>query len=250
VSAWLDSTRQALAEATKPVTFFIRDDDVGWADEQLFALLDLFAEVDLPIDLAVIPRALTPRLARHLQHRRQHIDVHQHGYAHVNYEPEGRKCEFGPGRSRARQRMDIARGQQRLRALLGPSVRPIFTPPWNRCTPDTAACLFELCFVALSRDISAGRVAVAGLTELPVGFDWFAKRKGSPLSRDERGDLLAQQIRTATPVGIMLHHAPMDADDLAVLRELLVMLADHRIARVSSMWRLLPPPQSERVIDG
>jgi hypothetical protein len=245
VSAWLDPTRQALADASKPVTFFIRDDDVGWADEQLFALLDVFAEVSLPIDLAVIPRALTPRLARWLQRRRQHIELHQHGYAHANHEPEGRKCEFGPFRSRARQRLDITRGQRRLRALLGDGVRPIFTPPWNRCTAETAACLVELGFVALSRDRSAGWLGIAGLAELPVSFDWFATRKGWPLSRDERGDLLAQQVRTALPVGIMLHHAPMDADDLAALRELLVLLADHPSARVRSMWTLLSLDQTE-----
>ena len=245
MSAWLDSTRQALAEAAEPVPFFVRDDDVGWADAQLFAVLDLFADVDLPIDLAVIPRAMTARLARRLEARRQPIDVHQHGYAHVNHEPEGRKCEFGPVRSRAGQCQDIGRGQQRLRALLGPGVRPIFTPPWNRCTADTAACLVDLGFVALSRDNSAGRFGLAGLAELPVSFDWFAKRKGSPLSRRERGDLLAQQIRVATSVGIMLHHAPMDADDLAALRELLVLLADRRQACVTSMWRLLSASQSD-----
>ncbi|HTD78597.1 MAG TPA: hypothetical protein VK898_13250, partial [Chloroflexota bacterium] len=116
---------------------------------------------------------------------------------------------------------------------------------WNRCTTDTAACLVDLGFTALSRDTSAGRFGLAGLAELPVSFDWFAKRKGSPLSRHERGDLLAQQIRVATPVGIMLHHAPMDGDDLAALRDLLVLLADRRQARVSSMWRLLSPSQSD-----
>ena len=244
MSAWLDSTRQALAEAAEPVPFFVRDDDVGWADEPLFAVLDLFAEVDLPIDLAVIPRAMTARLAWRLEAGRQPMDIHQHGYAHINHEPEGRTCEFGPVRPRARQRQDIARGQQRLRALLGPGVRPIFTPPWNRCTADTAACLVDLGFVALSRDNTAGRFGLAGLAELPVSFDGFAKRKGKPLNRRERGDLLAWQIRVATPVGIMLHHAPMEADDLAALRELLVLLADRRQARVSSMWRLLSPSQS------
>jgi hypothetical protein len=124
-------------------------------------------------------------------------------------------------------------------------VRPIFTPPWNRCTRETGVCLVDLGFVALSRDRSAGELSVAGLAELPVSFDWFAKRKGSPLSRDERGDLLAQQIRTVTPVGIMLHHAPMDADDLAAVRDLLVLLAEHPKVRVSSMWRLLSPDQSD-----
>ena len=245
MSTWLDAARRALAEASAPVRFFVRDDDVGWGDEQLFALLDVVADLDLPLDLAVIPRALTPRLADRLQRRRQPIEVHQHGYAHVNHEPEGRKCEFGPARSRSRQRLDIARGRRRLRALLGPGVRPIFTPPWNRCTPETAACLVELGFVALSRDRSAGELGLPGLIELPVSFDWFAKRKGSPLSRDERGDLLARQIRTATPVGIMLHHAPMDADDLAAVRDLLVLLAEHPNAHISSMWSLLSPDQRE-----
>jgi hypothetical protein len=103
----------------------------------------------------------------------------------------------------------------------------------------------DLGFVALSRDISAGTFAVPGLTELPVSFDWFAKRKGSPLSRHERGELLAQQIRAATPVGVMLHHAPMDADDLTALRDLLVLVAGHHHARVTTMWRLLSPLQSE-----
>jgi hypothetical protein len=103
----------------------------------------------------------------------------------------------------------------------------------------------ELGFVALSRDISAGSVGVPGLAELPVSFDWFAKRKGSPLNRHERGELLAQQIRASTPVGIMLHHAPMDADDLAASRDLLVLLAEHRQAHVTSMWSLLSPFHTE-----
>ena len=38
------------------------------------------------------------------------VAVHQHGFAHENHEPQGRKCEFGPSRSRVAQRRDIAAG--------------------------------------------------------------------------------------------------------------------------------------------
>ncbi len=94
--------------------------------------------------------------------------------------------------------------------LLGPSVRPIFTPPWNRCTLSTAECLVELGFRVLSRDSSAGELVLPGLAELPITFDWFAKCKGELLSRAQRGDLLAQRIASTRTVGIMLHHALMD----------------------------------------
>lgn len=45
------------------------------------------------------------------------------------------------------------------RAVVGgqlhPYVEPIFTPPWNRCTEQTAAALANLGFQVLSRDHTA-----------------------------------------------------------------------------------------------
>jgi predicted deacetylase len=235
MNAWWSVAEQALEVVVEPVTFFVRDDDVGWADERLFTVLDIFSDLDLPIDLAVIPRALTPPLAERLLGRRQRIDFHQHGYAHMNHEPVGRKCEFGAARGVAEQRADIAHGRECLQALFGARLQPIFTPPWNRCTRQTGECLRELGFVVLSRDASASALDVAGLVEVPITFDWFAKRKGAALSLAERGALLTGQIATSSRVGIMLHHAQMAAEDLTCLRELLEVLANHRRARVSSM---------------
>ena len=230
--------RRASARRCSPAgEFFVRNDDVGRADEQLFTVLDIFADVDLPIDLAVIPRALTPRLAERLLRRSQRIGFHQHGFAHVNHEPEGRKCEFGPARPVADQRSDIACGRERLKLLFGPRLQPMFTPPWNRCTPQNGECLRDLGFAVLSRDTTAGQLNLPGLLELPITFDWFASRKGIPLSRAQRAELLAQQIATSSTVGLMLHHAQMDATDLTYLRELLQLLAAHPQARVTSMAR-------------
>ena len=160
MTGWLDPLRTVLAEREEPVRFFFRDDDAGWHDEALEELLDVFELHEVPVDVAAIPVAMTARTATLIAARqssgRNDITVHQHGFAHVNHEPEGRKCEFGASRSPEQQRDDIARGRDELSALLG-DLPAVFTPPWNRCAPWTAQVLHDLGFAVLSRDLSAGR---------------------------------------------------------------------------------------------
>lgn len=230
MSTWLNPVRGALDDSPAPVTVFFRDDDAGWEDLRLLQLLDLFADHALPVDVAAIPEALTSDLARELRARMTvwpDLAVHQHGRAHVNHEPSGRRCEFGPSRSLDSQRRDIAWGQARLRHLLGLDVRPIFTPPWNRCSEDTGRCLVDLGFRVLSRDAGAPALGISDLVELPVQIDWFARGHGVRLDRFEWGAKLADVIRRPAAVGIMLHHARMDHDEMDALADLLALLAGH-----------------------
>lgn len=231
MSNWLEPVQDALDRAIDPVAFFFRDDDAGWHDERLFRLLNLFADYDLPIDLAIIPQALTRALARNISGRVEsnpaRIGVHQHGFAHINHEREGRKCEFGPARSREAQEQDIESGKRLLAEQLGAIVKPIFTPPWNRCSKVTGDCLIRLGFQILSRDHSAEPLNVSGLFELPVRVDWFAKRKGARLDLNQLGVLIAEAIKDAKPVGIMFHHAIMDATERTAASNLLALLATH-----------------------
>jgi hypothetical protein len=242
MSAWLDPVRRALDAAPEPIAFFFRDDDAGWSDDRLFRLLDLFAEYDLPIDLAVIPQALTPSLAQKISARVEasggRIGVHQHGFAHLNHELEGRKCEFGPARTRAQQERDIISGKSFLAELFGEIVQPIFTPPWNRCTAETGDCLVELSFRILSRDHTAKALNLAGLLELPVCVDWFARRKGSRLNLSQLGSLMADAIKDSCPVGVMFHHALMNAEERSAVADLLGVLAAHDLARCRLMGSL------------
>lgn len=231
---WLDRIQEALDGAHRPVGFFFRDDDVGWGDDRLWELLDLFAEHGLPADLAVIPDELTEGLARGLLARAEssprRLGFHQHGFAHVNHEPVGRKHEFGPSRSTWLQRRDIAEGRKRLRDLLGPSVDPIFTPPWNRCTHATGRCLVELGFDVLSREARAAPFAIPGLVELPIRVDWFAHRKRVRLSPAEFGALVVTAIHEGGPIGVMFHHAVMDVHERAAAGALLALIAQHPMA--------------------
>lgn len=237
-AAWLDPLRRVLDSSQAPIRFFFRNDDVGWEDRRLFALLDLFKRNQVPIDLAVIPKAVSQITAKRLC-KMSAVSVHQHGYAHTNHEQAGRKCEFGDSRSREQQQADITAGKQHLLDLFGPVTESIFTPPWNRCTETTADCLREAGFRVLSRDVTATPFTLVDLVELPVSIDWFAKRKKMPLTHSEMGELLATAAAGPTPVGVMLHHAIMNEEERERLAKLLELLSSHSQARCVLMRELV-----------
>ena len=241
MNAWLDPLRNILDDALEPLTFFFRDDDVGWSDDRLYCLLDLFEQRQIPIDLAVIPQALSEPLAHELLSRAQtaHLGVHQHGFAHVNHEPNGRKYEFGPSRTRLEQLNDLNMGRQRLGMLLGGVVDPIFTPPWNRCTEVTVECLSSLGFAVVSRDCSAIPLVLTGIAELPISVDWMRRRDGVAIGRQDLGRRIADAAQRSRPVGIMLHHALLDREVLDGLRSLLDLLANHANARCCLMREII-----------
>ena len=225
IIAWLDPLARAIDARPDALAIFFRDDDAGWADDRLLALLDVCGERACPIDLAAIPMAVGDALAAALHDRvgtGASIGLHQHGFSHQNHEAEGRPCEFGPSRSAAAQRDDIAAGRRALLARFGPALDPIFTPPWNRCTAATASCLRENGITGISRDRSAGRLNVAGVAECPIGVDWFARSNGTRLSREQWAERAADAIAdTKAPLGIMLHHARMDRDERRALADLM-----------------------------
>jgi len=241
MSEWLDPVRRVLDESPAARAFFFRDDDVGRADGRLAPLLDLFARHAVPIDLAVIPQALAPAAADVLRTRIARastpIGVHMHGFAHVNHEPAGRKCEFGPARDLAAQRRDLELGRRRLEQLLGDVVAPFFTPPWNRCTETTGRALRAVGYRVLSRDAAEPPLGIPELLEMPVRVDWLRRPSGAPR------DLVPVAARLAGaahdgPTGIMLHHEHMDTEELGRLDELLALLARHPRARCRTMESL------------
>jgi len=238
MTAWLDGLRRALDGAARPVAFFFRNDDVGWADERLPPVLDLFATRALPVDLAVIPAALGEDMARRLSDRcaaaEGRLRVHQHGWRHANHEDAGRKCEFGASRVTADQRQDLEAGQVRLREALGPWADPVFTPPWNRCTQTTVDLLSAASYRVLSRNAGALPLEAAGLVELPVGVDWQ-----NQMAAGTCGVLLESTVAAAVAqdraVGVMLHHALMTEGGRTALAALLDLLARHDRARCRTM---------------
>lgn len=238
-SGWLRPLRLSLDRRTEPIDVFLRDDDAGWEQERLERLVRQCDSHGLPLDLAVIPAAVTDECTAQLRQWRAAstagLHVHQHGWAHTNHESAGRACEFGPSRPATDVRRDIAAGQRVMRTRFGDAVDPIFTPPWNRCTEATAHALTDLGFAVLSRDTTAPRCHLPSLIECPTTIDWFAKRHGVRLHRDTWAIAAAAALAGRGPAGLLLHHAVMDDGEFAALDPVLQLIAEHPACRPSSL---------------
>ena len=224
MKAGLKAVIDALDASASPVDFFIRDDDAGWDDERLFALLRCTERARVPIDLALIPQATGSALAAELSAcfdaAGGMIGLHQHGHAHSNFETAGRKCEFGPTRDLQAQRRDLVAGREHLRTLFGARLDAFFTPPWNRCSVATPSLLAELGYAGLSRDRTA--FAQQALPELRVDLDWCKQWRLATERGEGTGDAiafeLARHVQSGATVGLMLHHAQMSDTELQWLQ--------------------------------
>lgn len=230
---WVTSVQVALDARQTPLQIFFRDDDAGWDDQRLYALLDCFRAHQIPIDLAVIPQSISQNLADALLSRwlcnPLLLGLHQHGFSHSNHQLEGRKCEFGSSRNHEQQFRDLLAGKQQLEQLLGSALDKIFTPPWNRCSQVTADSLMQLGFLALSRNVGAAAINVGALQEIPVAIDWcgIKTKSAQPWPAISQAVTEYLQQEHPEPLGIMLHHAVMDNDDLDHLQTLLKLLYQH-----------------------
>jgi peptidoglycan/xylan/chitin deacetylase (PgdA/CDA1 family) len=197
-----------------PVYVFFRADDVAVPGPNFARLMDLFTRCRAPLCLAVVPAWLTQTRWRHISRMSQKTPSlwcwHQHGWRHVNHEPEGKKQEFGPSRPLLRIRDDLIRGKHRLQTLMGEDFSPVFTPPWNRCDQQTLRLLHELKYRAVSRSPMGLPPAPAGLPDFAVNVDLHTRREAHPLLGweglfSEIGSALAQDL-----CGIMIHHQRMN----------------------------------------
>lgn len=222
-----EALRERLERAPRPPAIFFRDDDADRDLPELRNLLDLFGSRRLALSLAVIPGTLTPQGASLLRAAAAEpwLELHQHGWMHINHEPAGRRCEFGPTRRFADQLLDIARGRERLGDLLGAPGAPVFTPPWNRCTADTSRALEELGFLALSKDLSP---AIGSIQEISVAVDIFTWKSGPQLkSPDTIAAELSRRLETDEPAGILLHHKVMTSEAFTLVEQLVDTLRPH-----------------------
>lgn len=218
-----------------------RDDDAVRPTPALDRLLALAEKFEAPIHLAVIPEPAMRELAKRLDTAADAF-VFVHGWKHVNHAPPSqKKAEFGPHRPVAAMLEEIAAGRRRLGELFGQRALPVFTPPWNRITPDVVGELAAGGFTALSTFTPRGeKFAAPGLLQVNTHLDPVAWKAGgglldpSLLDAQLARELAARRTGTADnaePYGILTHHLVQDDATWAFTEHLLDMLMSSGIAR-------------------
>lgn len=254
--AWLSELRICLAShqaKQQDIHLFLRDDDVDEDEESLGHLLDIALARNVPLNLEIIPGRLTAAavavLKNALRAGSDLFSINQHGWLHVNHEPNGRKCEFGPARSLAQQIEDIARGKSVLESAFEDRFYPAFTPPWNRCTVDTFAALDELGFHVLSKDQGKEPLVDYRFREIFTTLDLFTWKGGAMMKApDEIVRTLIAQMRDLPVVGLLLHHKVMDAEAFRFLDQLVSELARSPIVRFHTFQTLVKVNQESLTV--
>jgi peptidoglycan/xylan/chitin deacetylase (PgdA/CDA1 family) len=215
-------------EQATQVRVFFRADDIGVVSQPYTDLMSLFYRHQMPLCLAVVPAWLTQSRWSAMN---ELCDLssplwcwHQHGWQHHNHQTTGKKCEFGSDRLPASIQNDIVRGKTRLESLLGPQFTPFFTPPWNRCSPETLNQLHRAGFRGLSRDNGTKHAHHPQLPDFAVNVDLHTRR-------EPEGHLglamLASELRSAAEtgqIGFMIHHQRMNSNSFHLLEGLLGMI--------------------------
>lgn len=216
--------------AQTAVQLFFRADDIGIPSAQFRAMVNLFRQYDMPLCLAVVPSWLNgDRLAELTSITSGSPRLwcwHQHGRLHRNFEPTGKKQEFGPARDYSILHHQVSSGMNRLQSLLGDRFQPYFTPPWNRCSRDAARALRDLKFAAVSRSSGAKPELTDLLPDFQVNVDLHTRKETDP--DNCLANLLAEleSALASGRCGIMLHHQRMNHNSFLLLNFLLTALRD------------------------
>ena len=221
----LDTSLEKIPQ-TGCVVYF-RADDAGVPGQNWDRLVRLFMVHEMPLNIALVPAWLSPdrwqALAPAAHRAGSLLCWHQHGWRHVNHEPQGKSQEFGPQRLDHGIVFDLKSGARKMEKLLGKHFFRAFTPPWNRCDSRTLDHLKRLDFTSISRD--AGASGQTKLPEFPVHLDLHTrKNEGTQQGRVQLSWELEQILGTGV-CGIMIHHRRMNPLAFECLDQLLTQFS-------------------------
>jgi glycosyltransferase involved in cell wall biosynthesis len=213
--------------AGRTARLWLRDDDAIDVTPPLERLVGLCEAAHVPMLVATVPAPATDALAAYLE-AHAITDGAVHGYAHANHARTGDKSqEFPPYRPLSQIIAEIGAGRQRLAALLGRSLAPIYVPPWNRIAPDVAALLPGLGFRGISTfgttSLFQGDPPMAEINTHVDIIDWRGTRGGR--ATDWLASELAKQLAWARnngwpAIGVLTHHLVHDGPAWTFLERL------------------------------
>lgn len=201
-------------------TFWWRDDDTQGPTAALDQLIGLSDRFGAPLHLAAVPKGVEPALAARLEPCDQ-VFVVQHGYAHINHEPKGKRAsEIGESRDLPLQIADLRAGWEMLLAAELPNLLPIVAPPWNRIGPRTVQALPQVGYKMLTAfDPRLSAKTPEGLLQVNCHIDPVRWKEGAAFRGTDKtlqqvvSHLAARRTGQADrqePTGLLTHHLQTD----------------------------------------
>lgn len=196
---------------------YFRNDDLGWMPQQFESLLNLFRKHELVLCAAAIPLYCHDSYKKNAFAADKGIlEIHSHGYSHLDHQTQGKKAEFGSQRNLESVRHDLGRSLIKVQELFPELYFEAFTPPWNRIEDQFIPFLKEAGFKVLSRD--GDKLAnVADLQEWNIHVDVHTSKKGKLTTPAMIWEKVESQWKSSPGCGVMLHHKHMEAADYATL---------------------------------
>jgi hypothetical protein len=220
-------------------TLWWRDDDATRSSPELVRLLNLGAEQDVPVALAVIPRDVDGSLHALLA-AYPRAAVLQHGWSHENHAPgDERQEEHGPHRPQAVMLEELAEGWRRIAAM--PGALPVLVAPWNRLDPDLLPSLPNVGLGGVStlgpRDAAEPAPGVHRTNVHVDIMDWHGS--GGFVGDDNALDQVLRHLAArrlegadpAEPTGLMTHHLYHDENCWRFLEAFLSQTRSHPAVR-------------------
>ncbi|MGL1932616.1 MAG: polysaccharide deacetylase family protein [Desulfotalea sp.] len=203
---------------------FFRADDIAVPSDKYSQLMAIFQRHQLPLALALVPTWLSEKRWNDILEIAGNNTLwcwHQHGRLHRNFEPTGKKYEFGPSRKNEELELHLLRGKMTLEKFVGSRLSPLFTPPWNRCSELTLHYLVKHGFKAISRSRGAKPKSPHNLPDLQVNVDLHTRREENAEKCFQ--DLLMELEKSLQEplCGIMIHHQCMNKNAFLLLEILL-----------------------------
>ncbi|MEJ5299868.1 MAG: hypothetical protein WHS38_02645 [Thermodesulforhabdaceae bacterium] len=241
---WLDRLEEImLSKQSKTVNIFFRADDIGIPGVAFNALCKIFRYFEVPLALAVVPAWINKKRIDQLFQMASPSETlwswHQHGWRHTNWEKDGKKAEFGPSRTENQKWQDLWKGLNKMKEIFGNAFVPVFTPPWNRISPEVFTLLYNLGFKAISTD-QKKVTKQRSLRIFRIYIDLHtrkASQKGSDF--DHLIEDCKQLFATSEPAGIMIHHNRMNLNAFLFIANFIEVARKNTSIKITSFKEML-----------
>lgn len=241
---WLERLERVfIARRTRKAKIFFRADDIGVPSVAFNALCRIFKYFEVPLALSVVPSWVNTNRANHLFQIASPSEPlwswHQHGWRHTNWEKDGKKAEFGPSRTENQKWQDLWKGVNKMKEILGNAFVPVFTPPWNRITPDVPALLYKLGFKAISIDQKL-ITKQHNLKVFRIYLDLHTRKISRPTSAfDTLIEDCNRLFTVREPAGIMIHHNRMNINAFLFIANLIELAKKSPYVTITSFRDML-----------